>query len=325
MKEVFAPHLGHNVKLGRLPRPPGGRRIHLSDFISHAALPSIPASCDFSPKAAVPLADVYENDALGDCVVAGGNHLVGVWTGNAGGTPFHATSAQIIADYSAIGGYKPGDPSTDQGCNEETAFSYWTKHGFANGTKLLGAISINASSRSDVMAACFLFENLFFGIGLPDAWIDPFPSASGFTWGVNGAADPNNGHCIVSPGAFGPAGAKIDSWGLIGTITWDAIAAYCGPSAGGELYALLTADMVAKGQAKAPNGLAWADLVAAFDALGGNVPVPSPTPAPPASFPTAAQVEAWAKSGIAGMYKQGMSLKQAEACASSGVAAHWPH
>lgn len=321
MKSILDPHSNREVKLGRLPRIPGNRRIHLSDFISRAALPAIPPSCDFSSKATPVLTDVFQNDALGDCVIAGGYHLLGVWTGNATGIPFHASKAQITSDYSAIGGYKPGNPATDNGCNEETAISYWQKHGFANGTKLLGAISINASSKSDIMAACYLFENLFFGIELPDKWISPFPSGNGFTWDVAGAADPNNGHCVISPGAYNSSGVQIDSWGLRGTLTWNAIANYCAPMAGGELYALLTADMVAKGETKAPNGVAWADLVAAFDSLGGAVPVPAPAPI---VAPTLKQLEAWANAGLAASYKPTMALKDAEAAASAGLAANWP-
>jgi len=284
LKSMFVPHLGHAVKFGRTPRVPGAVRLHFSDFVEHMAMPPVPASADYSPKAAAVLADIYRNDQLGDCVIAGGYHILAVETGNATGTPFHATPAQILADYSAIGGYVPGDPSTDNGCNLSTAIDYWTKKGFANGTKLLGAISLNARSQNDVKAACYLFENLKFGIALPDAWIAPFPSGNGFVWDVAGPANPNNGHDVIAYG-YDARGVLIDSWGMKGLITWAAVAAYAGPSAGGELYSVLTADQVAKGQTKAPNGVAWADLVAAFDAMGGHVPVPAPPPAPPPPAP----------------------------------------
>ena len=304
MKEVFAPHLNRNVKFGRRPRKPGGVRLHFSDFVAHAAMPVIPASCDFSPKAASVLADVYKNDALGDCVIAGGYHILGTWTGNATGVPFHATAAQIIADYHAIGGYVPGDLSTDNGCQLQDAIDYWTKKGFANGTRLIGSVSLNAKSATDVKAACFLTENLKFGLGLPDKWIAPFPSGNGFVWDVAGPSNPNNGHEVIGYG-FNAQGVLIDSWGLKGLITWAAIATYCGPSAGGELYALFTEDIRAKGEAKAPNGLAWADLIAAFDAMGGKVPLPAPSPpAPPAPPVTGgvslAQAETAIKRAFAG-------------------------
>ena len=301
MKEIFAPHLGRNVKFGRRERKPGGTRIHFSDFVEHLAMPTIPSACDFSPKAASVLADIYKNDSLGDCVIAGGYHILGVWTGNATGTPFHATGAQIIADYGPIGGYVPGDASTDNGCQLQDAIKYWTQHGFANGTKLLGSVSVNARSVNDVKAVCFLTETLKFGVGLPDAWVDPFPRGNGFVWDVAGPANPNHGHDFIAYG-FNAQGVLIDSWGLRGLITWAAVAAYAGPSANGELYGLFTEDIRAKGQAVAPNGVAWTDLVKAFDSMGGNVPVPAPPPpAPPAPTPggvTLGQAQAWAAAGL---------------------------
>jgi hypothetical protein len=292
-----------HMKFGRKPRKPSAARVHLSDFISHREMPIIPASCDFTPKGGAAMSDVMGNDTLGDCVVAAGYHLVALETGNATGSPFRASPSQIVADYAAIGGYVPGDPSTDNGCNEADAFAYWKAHGFANGTKLLGAISINGMNKADVQAAMFLFENLFFGVGLPDAWLNPWPSGNGFVWSGVGphAADPNNGHAFLGTG-FDDLGVKIDTWGLIGHITWAAISNYATNNGGGELYALLTPDQLAKGQAKAPNGVDWSALVQAFDDKGGNVPVPAPPAPPPAPVPvvktcTLAQAQAILSAG----------------------------
>jgi hypothetical protein len=75
-------------------------------------------------KANAALAQVYANDSLGDCVIADIAHVVGVFTGGAGPEPFIYTRDQIITIYSAIGGYNPADPSTDQRCDEQTALNY---------------------------------------------------------------------------------------------------------------------------------------------------------------------------------------------------------
>jgi hypothetical protein len=240
----------------------------LAKYLRMSTLPTPPASCDYATPAAMPvLSMVLGNDTLGDCVIAGGYHLVGAATGNAGAL-FTPTMDQILADYSAIGGYVPGDPSTDTGCDELTALAYWQTHGFADGTHITGSLAIDATNQSHVQAACWLFEGLMFGIELPDAWVSPIPSGSGFTWDEAGAPDPNNGHCIVGLG-YQPAGVTPDSWGMLGTLTWDAITAYCTEAAGGGLYCILTTDMLAKGQAKAPNGFDWGALIEDFGALGG--------------------------------------------------------
>jgi hypothetical protein len=293
-----------------------------------------PATSDYTAKASTVLANIYGNDELGDCVIAGGYHVVGVETGNAGDL-FTATEAQIIADYSAIGGYVPGDPSTDNGCDEQTALNYWLQHGFADGTKVLGWLAVDATNKQEVQAAMYLFENLVFGIELPDAWINPFPSASGFTWDVHGSPDPQNGHCVVGVG-YTASGVTIDSWGLLGTLTYAAIARYCVQSSGGELYVVLTPDQLTKAETKAPNGVNWSDLIADFDAMGGTVPVPptpspvppapGPSPVPPAPTPgavTLAQAQQWALSGLQSSAAF-LTRTQAEKAVAKALAAHWP-
>ena len=278
MRSLFIPHLNSTVKLARKRPDPNTPKLHLSKYLKN--LPTPPSSCNYAPNAMQSLSQMYLNDQLGDCVIAAGYHIVGVETGNAnGGTPFVATSAQITSDYSNIGGYVPGDPSTDQGADEQTALNWWTSKGFANGTKLSGWVAIDATNQQEVQQAMFLFENLLLGIELPDSWISPFPSVNGFTWDV-GTPDPGNGHAICCVG-YSAQGVYIDTWGLIGTITYAAIKELCVNSNGGELYVLLTPDQIAKGQAKAPNGVAWADLISDFIAMGGTIPAPPPVPTPP--------------------------------------------
>lgn len=298
LKTIHAPHLGRSVKMGR--RRPIARcpRLCLANYL-RMSLPTPPAACDYRAKAMSVLTNIYGNDQLGDCVIAAGYHVVGVETGNAGKI-FTASDPQIVADYSAIGGYVPGDPNTDQGCDEQTALNYWTQKGFADGSKLLGWLAVDATNRQEVMAAMWLFENLFFGMELPDAWIDPFPSSSGFVWDA-GTPNPDNGHAIMGVG-HDQKGVQIDTWGMIGTLTYAAIAQLCTPSSNGELYVLLSPDQIAKGQAKAPNGVAWRDLVTDFDSMGGHVPVPAPPvpPVPPAPVGvTLAQAQKWAAEGLA--------------------------
>ncbi len=302
MKKIFVPQLNRHVSFGR--RRPKVRIPHMPMGRYLGALPPPPASVDYSKPAGAALAAIYGNDQLGDCVIAAGYHVVAVETANAGKL-FTATAQQILTDYGTIGGYVPSKPETDNGCDEQTALNYWQQHGFADGTKLLGWLSVDAANRQQVEQALYLFENLFFGIELPDAWVNPFPAASGFTWDV-GPPNPDNGHAVCGVG-YGTAGVLIDTWGMLGTLTWSAISSLCGSGAGGELYTLLSPDQIAKGMQKAPNGFDWRALIADFDALGGKVPVPAPPPVPVPPAPHVA-----------------VSLQQAQAWAWAGLAAHWP-
>jgi hypothetical protein len=295
VKSLFAPSLNRNVKFGR--KRPVARcpRLSMEKYLKKGVI-TPPESCDYTSKATSALTNVYLNDQLGDCVIAGGYHVVGVETGNAGNI-FIATDKQITEDYSAIGGYVPGNPSTDQGCDEQTALNYWTQKGFANGTKLLGWLAVDATDKQQVMSAMYLFENLYFGIELPDAWINPFPSGDGFTWDVSGNPDPNNGHCIMGVG-YTTSGVHIDTWGMIGTLTWNAISKYCSTNGQGELYVMLTPDQLSKGQTKAPNGVDWSSLIVDFNAMGGHIPVPVPPPSPTPGVVTLAQAQVWVNSAL---------------------------
>jgi hypothetical protein len=259
------------VKFGRK-RPSVRHRLRLENYsLDLRALPVPPETTDYEKQAAAALSQLYDNDTLGDCVIAGGYHLLGVRTGNSTGTPFVAADAQIVGDYTAIGGYQPGIPSTDQGCDETVALNYWSQHGYANGDKLAGFVTVDATNVQLVKAASFLFEGLFLGVELPDAWVANEPSSSGFTWDVAGDPDPSNGHCVVGVD-YSDAGLLISTWGMTGTMTFEALAKYAVPSANGELYALISQDAIEAGKQIAPNGLDWAMLEADFKTMGGTLP-----------------------------------------------------
>jgi peptidoglycan hydrolase-like protein with peptidoglycan-binding domain len=293
IKSISAPHLGpgRSVRFGRRRPVALGPRLKLANYL-RAPLPAAPPTADYSPKGQPALGNVYLNDRLGDCVIAGAYHVVATETGNAGAL-FTATTDQLVKDYSAIGGYNPADPNTDQGCDEPTALNYWVKNGFANGTRPLGWVTVDATNADELRSALYLFENLYFGAELPDAWVNPMPSGSGFSWDAAGAPVPDNGHCVIGVG-YTTAGVTIDTWGLLGTVTWDALAKYFTPDANGATYVLLTPDQLAKGQTRAPNGLDWSALISDFDAIGGHVPPPGgggPTPAPTFDLQTNAGIQ----------------------------------
>lgn len=67
------------------------------------------------------------NDSIGDCVVAWMLHAIIVLTGKA-----KFTAAQAVKIYSAIGGYIPGKPATDQGLDPVAAAKWWQKNGIVD-------------------------------------------------------------------------------------------------------------------------------------------------------------------------------------------------
>jgi hypothetical protein len=252
-------------------------RFSLRNYLMRG-LPQPPAACDYSAKAGKALSELYLNNTLGDCVIAGIGHVVGVLTSGAG-KQFVYSNDQIIQLYSAIGGYVPGNPKTDNGCDEQTALNYWQHNGAPQGShQIAGWIAVNGTDPVEYRTALWLFENLYFGIELPDKWINPEPQASGFTWDVAGPPNPDNGHCVVGVG-YSTKGVKICTWGMLGTLTDAAIAKYATTAGQGELYTVVSQDAIDKAAAKAPNGFDWSQLVADFDSMGGTISEPGQAPA----------------------------------------------
>ena len=268
MKTLTQPSTGKIFKMGRNRPIANGPRLSLKNYLMRTGLPTPPSSCDYTGAAAAELANIYGNDTYGDCVIAGMGHIEGVLTANAGNA-FMLGDEEIIWLYGKIGGYVPGDPSTDQGCDEETALNFWQQKGLGNQKhKIKGYLAVNAEDIAEVRLALYLFENLMFGMELPDAWISPFPSESGFTWDVAGAPDQNNGHCVIS-GAYSPDAVTIATWGMLGYMTNAAVAEYAANSEGGQLFTVLSQDAISKATLRAPNGFAWNQLAADFASIGG--------------------------------------------------------
>ena len=324
MKHVYAAHLGHDVVVGGRRRPVAiGPHFRAGAYLLHG-LPPAPSATGYAAKAQPALRQMYLNDRYGCCVVAGGYHITGVETGNATGNPYIAPDDVIVSDYSTIGGFDPKNPqATDNGCDEATALNYWTQHGLANGTKLLGWLAVNAASQPETRAALWLFENLMFGIEIPDAGLNPLPTP-GSIWNLSGTPNPENGHCVAGVD-FDSVGVQVATWGMVVTIKWEDVARLAVPSAGGMLYTVLSPDQLGKAITKAPNGVAWLDLVADFNSMGGHVASPpsAPPPADPNAPVTMEQAMAWATHGVecGGI----IQLRGgAAALARRGIANNWP-
>lgn len=263
VKSIHIPSTGRTYKFGRR-RPSSRPKLRLRNYISHAHLPAPPATMDYSAKAAKSLAELYGNDQLGDCVIAMLGHCEGVLTGNAG-SELIVPMADIIDEYAAACGFDPSggmnNNPTDQGCDESAVLDYWKNRGFPAGKhKIVGWIGVDATKPEEYQAALWLFENLCFGVELPDAWVNPMPDVSGFTWDVAGEPDPENGHAFLGVG-YDQHGVTISTWGMLGKITVNAMRKYAVSSANGALYSVLSQDMLQQGVQRAPNGVDWDALV----------------------------------------------------------------
>jgi hypothetical protein len=246
--------LGRTRPVARCPR------LSLKNYLLKG-LPTPPASIDYSAKPKDYLALILGNDTTPDCTAAGAFHIGGTLLANAD-QPIPFTQSDVEAFYSATS--SPGG-----GADEQTCLNYWQQNGLRPGlNKIAGWVAIDATNVDEVKTTLWLFENLYFGVELPDAWINPMPAHAGFIWDVAGAADPDNGHCFSGEG-YNQIGVLIDTWGMIGTITWPAVAKYAAAANGqGELYAVLGPDAISKATQRAPNGFDATQLLADMQAIG---------------------------------------------------------
>ncbi len=270
-------HDGRIVHLGRLPPLPGKPVLKLAHYLAPGGAPP-PPSVDFSAKALPSIKQMYANDSLGDCVIAGKMHSVGVWTGNETGTPVVGTSAEAIASYHAICG--PGD----NGCVITTVLDTMKSKGLIVAGKrhlLDGYVSFDWTNQLEVQTAILLFGGGSIGFDCPQAWLN---APDGGIWDVT-TTSIVGGHDVALLG-YNAQGVKISTWGGTRTMTW---AAFMSRTWISEAYALLAPDWYSKGNVNPMNvdvNTLRADL--AIIESGGipPMPSPSPTPTPPTPVPT---------------------------------------
>lgn len=188
-----------------------------------------PDEVDWLTKAATSISRVYANDRLGDCVIAGKYHQMGIWSANDTPSTILATDQEVIDHYHRICG------AGDNGCMITSVLDYFQRQGLVAGGKLHkidSYVSINNTNKELVKAANYLFGGLTLGINLPQAWTQ----APG-VWDVTSSRIVG-GHDVCS-GGHNAQGVQIATWGEICTITW---AAFLSTRWVEECYAELSPD-----------------------------------------------------------------------------------
>ena len=199
-------------------------------------------------------------DGVGDCVIAAAMHYAQVETANTG-NPLTPTTTLAIQTYSAITGYVPGDPDTDNGTDfESQLFPFWKKHGIPmldkNGKevlhKILGFAALDLTSIAQQRWAQFTFGGKLSGINCPQSALD---NTSNWTYVPDSPIE--GGHGVTEPGQ-GRAGWHTISWGLSIPGTWE-----FSQKLADEMYVVVT-DQWLNAQGVSPSGLNLNGLLAAM-------------------------------------------------------------
>ena len=239
-------------KLGRLPRKENPRTLKLSKYLKLDAAPS-KVYWEYKNNDWPMMA----NDSIGDCTCACAGHMIQNWTAHTYGmaTP---SDQDIIAAYSAITGYNPNDPSTDQGAAISDVLNYWQQTGIA-GHKILAWAEIDVTNIASVKLATFLFGGIDCGFNVPESAMNQFDA--GQAWTPVPDSPIEGGHSVPILG-FGSEGATCITWAKRQPLTWDFFIQYFD-----EAYAVVTSDFLTSAQKSPIAGLDLATLEADLQAL----------------------------------------------------------
>lgn len=198
---------------------------------------------------------MFLNDSLGDCVCADSAHQVMIHTANAGSIVVPSND-DVLGLYEAVGGYKPTDPSTDQGCDETSMCEYLQATGLA-GQKSAGSAMVDPTRLDNLRWAVQLFGACRLGIIVDDAMMQQFGSHQ--PWDTPAAAnDTTAGGHDVPIVKYDAQYAYVITWGELQAVTWDLLA---NPAFLDEAHAEVWPDFIAA-TGSAPNGFSLSQLLA---------------------------------------------------------------
>jgi hypothetical protein len=252
----------HKHKLGRLPRGHDTRIPHMAALRAGQTLPPLPASINYGSGMPADLGAML-NDSLGDCTCAAVGHAIQLWsyaTKGAGGM-ITVPDSDIEELYEEAGGYVPGDPSTDNGCVEQTVLSDWL-NGPVDGNELAAYVEINVNSVADVFRSIWECGLVYIGMNVPNYIMNSFTGA-GSVWDVDPSGDNTSagGHAVIITGYGVNGNMPFISWG-----EWMEMTPAFWAANVDECYALANADWIAS-TGNSPAGLSLTDLVALMQSL----------------------------------------------------------
>lgn len=214
-----------DFKLGKTPAREDAVKLKFGAYLTKT-LPKPPATGGHRDLLTHVVLGMLGNDRAGDCVWAGAAHETMLWNEEATSIiPFTDTS--VLSDYTAVTGYNPADPSTDNGTDMQVAAKYRQDTGVldANGKRhKVGAyLAIEKGNKAQIMQAIYLFGAVGIGIQFPGSAMDQFNA--GEDWTVVKGAQIEGGHYI--PGiSYDAKFVYIVTWGKVIRANWAFIKKY---------------------------------------------------------------------------------------------------
>ncbi|MCI3277538.1 hypothetical protein [Streptomyces cylindrosporus] len=244
---------------GRRPHDPDRPHLKVSRLLT-TDLPAPPAAADWLSPVPADAWGMLGNDEVGDCTIAGIAHKrIGDAYANQG-LRLDISTADCLKYYGHFG-YRPGDPSTDNGAVCQDVLAYWHTHGF-RGEKNLAYARINVDDHNEVKQAIHLFGQIYCGVTITQAAEDQFNGEE--VWSLK-RSPVLGGHCITI-GAYDRRGLDAVTWGTVHRMTWRWWDVY-----GDEAWAVFNpSDFVDPKTGRDRAGLDLATMRADYTALTGR-------------------------------------------------------
>jgi hypothetical protein len=264
-------------KLGRKD-PTGAPRIKLTADLIPAAPLLPPASVDWYSKVDANTWGMDGNSDVGDCTCAEVDHSTKARQVAAGNAEVRSSAAEVLAAYSAITGYNPSDPSSDQGAVMQDVRDYWRKHGITLGGKLDKVTLFAEVDHTDPMLIRWCvarFGAVALGFNFPASAMDQFNA--GRPWDMVPGSPIEGGHAVSMIG-YDAADAYVVTWGRVQKMTWAFFRSYVE-----EAWTDISADWLNSQSGQDPLGEVAYALGQQFEQVTGQpnpFPAPGPTPTP---------------------------------------------
>lgn len=195
------------------------------------------------------------NDNLGDCVCAEAGHGT-IFLNKLAGKDVAISTDDVVAMYSAVTGYTPKDPNSDQGTDMQAAASYRRKTGLSdaqgNRHKISAYLDLGAANATNLKKALYYFDNAGIGFQFPSYAMSEFNA--GQTWHIKAGGTIEGGHDVLAC-AYDSRYIYCVSWGKLIRMTWTFFEKYCD-----EALVYLSDEMLQGG--KSPQGFDAATLQA---------------------------------------------------------------
>jgi hypothetical protein len=247
------------LRLGKLPARPFPKKFSLAALVDTANLPPLPNAFGHETLIGPDAWGMLANDKVGCCVLSGGAHETMLLNMEANKVvPFDA--AATLSDYTAITGYNPTDPATDQGTDVQDAATYRTTTGLrdANGTrhKIVTSLGLEPGNLTSLWQGLYLFGAVGIGVQLPSSALDQFNNNQ--PWDVVTGSTIVGGHYVSLVAKRGML--YIVTWGKLQLMTVNFLTTYCDEA---RVY-LSQEDLINQ---KSPEGFDYAQLQTDLAAL----------------------------------------------------------